>query len=243
MLRIEVETAKLTVGNSEFLIEIPKSLYEVISSQNKKDQLTTIKNNEAEKIEYFLRDRLYFDIRPPSKRQMDYIIAIAEKLKIKINKKVFESTSIASSFIDKHKDAFDKKIEEEQQAWVEYQKSDEYKILQQVEKAIKRHFIRYNTTRKKLIAKQLVESGLSINDVAEKIGVTTTTINKYLSEVADITDKAIINVSSWITFHYLLSGMVFSNKEKLTPSEWRDTFINLSMKNRWYEEAWFFTEE
>lgn len=68
MLRIEVETAKLIVGNSEFLIEISKSLYEVISSQNKKDQLTTIKNNEAEKIEYFLRDRLYFDIRPPSKR-------------------------------------------------------------------------------------------------------------------------------------------------------------------------------
>ncbi len=36
MLTIEVETAKLTVGNSEFLIEIPKSLYEVISSQNKR---------------------------------------------------------------------------------------------------------------------------------------------------------------------------------------------------------------
>ncbi|HEL7978937.1 TPA: hypothetical protein UZZ53_004694, partial [Escherichia coli] len=87
MLTIEVETAKLTVGNSEFLIEIPKSLYEVISSQNKKDQLTTIKNNDAEKIEYFLRDKLYYDTRPSSKRQMDYVIAIAEKLKIKINKK------------------------------------------------------------------------------------------------------------------------------------------------------------
>lgn len=173
---------------------------------------------------------------------MDYIIAIAEKLKIKINKKVFESTSRASTFIDKYKDAFDKKVEEEQ-AWVEYQKSDEYKILQQVEKAIKRHFIRFNTTRKKLIAKQMVESGLSINDVADKIGVTKTTINKYLTEMADITDKAITNVSSWTTFHYLLSGMVFSNKENLTPSEWRDTFIDLSMKNRWYEEAWFFTEE
>ncbi|MBC0026362.1 hypothetical protein FSJ09_003570 [Escherichia coli] len=243
MLTIEVETAKLTVGNSEFLIEIPKSLYEVISSQNKKDQLTTIKNNDAEKIEYFLRDKLYYDTRPSSKRQMDYVIAIAEKLKTKINKKTLENTSSASAFIDKHKYEFDKKVEEEHQAWIEYKKSDEYKILQKVESAIKRHFIRYGTTRKKLLAHQMIESGLSINDIADKIGVTTTTINKYLAEVVDITNRSIANESSWMIFHYVLSKMVFSNKENLTPSEWRDTIIALTMKNRWYEETWFFTEE
>ncbi|EKF7056379.1 hypothetical protein OZ502_004418, partial [Escherichia coli] len=118
-----------------------------------------------------------------------------------------------------------------------------YKILQKVESAIKRHFIRYGTTRKKLLANQMIESGLSINDIADKIGVTTTTINKYLAEVVDITNRSIANESSWMIFHYVLSKMVFSNKENLTPSEWRDTIIALTMKNRWYEETWFFTEE
>ncbi|HDW3663194.1 TPA: helix-turn-helix domain-containing protein, partial [Escherichia coli] len=99
------------------------------------------------------------------------------------------------------------------------------------------------TTRKKLLANQMIESGLSINDIADKIGVTTTTINKYLAEVVDITNRSIANESSWMIFHYVLSKMVFSNKENLTPSEWRDTIIALTMKNRWYEETWFFTEE
>lgn len=86
----------------------------------------------------------------------------------------------------------------------------------------------------------MIESGLSINDIADKIGVTTTTINKYLAEVVDITNRSIANESSWMIFHYVLSKMVFSNKENLTPSEWRDTIIALTMKTDGMKKLGFY---
>lgn len=243
MLKIETEVVKLIVGNSDFLIEIPKSLYSSISKKNKKSQLTTIKNNEAEKIEYFLRGMLYFDEKPPSKRQMEYILIISEKLKIKINKKVFSNTSIASDFIDKYKSAFDNKVKEDELRWIEYQKSDEYKILLKVEAIIKRHIIRYGTTKKKLLANQMIRNGKTISETSGVVGVTKSTINKYLAEIERIDEQVSAGVSSWLVFHHAIANMMFMNKENLSPSEWRDNIIRISMHNKWYEKDWFFIEE
>ncbi|UGS40507.1 hypothetical protein [Pseudocitrobacter corydidari] len=243
MLKIETEIVKLIVGNSDFLIEIPKSLYNSISEKNKKSQLTSIKNNEAEKIECFLRGMLYFDEKPPSKRQMEYILTISEKLNIKLNKKIFSSTSAASDFIDKYKIPFDAKVKEDELKWIEYQKSDEYKILLKVEAIIKRHIIRYSTTKKKLLANQMIIESKTLAETASAIGVTESTINKYLAEIEKIDEQVSAGISSWLVFHHTIANMMFINKESLSPSEWRDTIIRLSMHNKWYEKDWFFIEE
>ncbi|PWQ94685.1 hypothetical protein [Leucothrix arctica] len=156
-------TAKLIVNEIEFSVDLPEDLVDSLSENFKKGDVVELDYWKSKGVAKSLALAIPTPDRPASYSQINYAESIAKALDIDLPEDISKAKS-CRNFLDKYVEAFQEQLNQK-------------KTLQKlVSKAVR--------TSRLLEASKLVDSGLSLESVAEQMEVKLTkTIEDYLSEL------------------------------------------------------------
>lgn len=162
---IEAAVGEIRVGGKVFTFELPKHLKQALIDHGDEDNEPFV----SEDLIYKLRELVPYKHRPPTDRQIKYATSISRYLGIELSPEVFIETKACSDFIDEY--------------------AGEYQVTRQLE--------RENREAKKVLARKLarigrilpardaLNNGASVEEVAAMFKVKPPTIEKYCAEIAD----------------------------------------------------------
>ncbi|WP_299496445.1 hypothetical protein [uncultured Shewanella sp.] len=169
----DIELAEIRVGDAVISFEIPKNLFNMISSYAKSEDLKLYSYN-AETIINILRGFVPDDVRPPTHRQESYARKIAKDLKIELPNEVLLSVRSCSDFLEQHAENH-QQLQERKKEFRDRNKA----LISQA-----------NRVNRWMTAFELLHSGMSPDDVAKEFGVKLPTIEKYLVQLREWRDFA-----------------------------------------------------
>lgn len=163
------EKATIIIGGVEFTVQVPSYIAKEIALNLDPETQIELKRNVGEYLAERLREKIPVAGRRSTEKQMNYAIAISHILKVELPDGVL-SQKVCSDFIGENDEKF--KIEAPKK--------------KEQEDGVKAAFKTVNRAVRLKKARDLLSKGEDIEDVAEKLGVTSHTIKSYLVELSDI---------------------------------------------------------
>lgn len=225
----DIEIAKLTVGETEIQIEVPKNVYDLVSLYADNTEIISMYSTYGGYIESMLRAMLPDNIKPSTSKQVRFVRSIADTLNLEVSNEVLRNSTAASQFINDNIAEFENKKNEEK---AERLNKPEY-IKAKVKKAILIHASKTKSYHKYIKVSRLKDNGLSIDEIAEVMAVQPKTVESYLRKHAEIesceteTDK----------FRYMIASMIYDNEGYA--NEVIDAITNVVMENKLHLADWF----
>lgn len=187
------EKASLVIGGAILEFEIESYLLDYLSSNKNKfgkfDEEQLLEFNET------VRKTLPYGKRPPSQKQLSYVIRISEAIDIDIPSKVFKCVEACSEFIDTYQ--------------------NEYQEIERYHRALRSEA---NRVSRWVVANSLHQQGDSLSSIAEKLGVVReSTVEKYVASYSEWRETFLIADEK-----YQLSLMDFI--DEILKSEYSDIY-------------------
>lgn len=151
------DKASLVIGDAILDFQIERYLLDYLSEN--KDRVCVFDENQLFELHEIVRKTIPYNKRPPSQKQISYVIRISEMLNIDIPAKVLKCSDTCSSFIDTYQ--------------YEYQEIERfYRDLRSEANRVSRWFVAFS----------LFQREDSLESIAEKLGVVReATIEKYMA--------------------------------------------------------------
>lgn len=151
------EKASLVIGDAALEFDIESYLLDYLSSN--KDKFSDFDEEQLLQINEIVRKTIPYGKRPPSQKQLSYVIRISETIGIDIPPKVLKCADACSEYIDTYQ--------------YEYQEIERYKRALRSEA---------NRVSRWVVAHSLHQNGDNLSSIAEKLGVVReSTIEKYVA--------------------------------------------------------------
>ena len=171
-----ISSAEVVVGDVKLTFEIPTSLFKIISLHAKSKKINLYSHNAVTIIE-ILRGLIPEDMRPPTQRQESYVNTMSKALNLVVSDEVFNSVVSCSEFIDLHSEQYQ----------LFKDKESELRIIKKEERERNKLLIsQANRVNKWLLAKEMLDSKVALDNVALEFGVKSVTIEKYLSQLSEV---------------------------------------------------------
>jgi len=168
-MKNDVSVGEIVIGNARVKFELPTSLFDVISNHAKTNDTFKLYSYHVDTIIDMIRPMIPEEKRPPTHKQEHYAKSISEALNIELSTEVLSSATACSEFLDQH--------------------SEEYKSLIALQKAhLQKHresISQANRVNRWLSAREALEGGSSLEEIAEELGVKPPTIEKYCAQLEE----------------------------------------------------------
>lgn len=225
----DIEIARLIVGETEILVEIPKNIYDLTSLYGDKNEVISIYSTNGRYIESMLKAMLPNDINPATSKQIRFVRSIANTLNLEISDEIYRSSSAASNFINENIEEFENKKNEEKA-----KKLNKPKYLEtRVKKVILDYSKKSISYQKYIKVRKLKIDGLSIDEIAEKMDVNPKTVESYLKKHEKIESSQ----SQDDKLKYMIALKLYENEGYAT--EVINAITDVIIENGLYLEDWF----
>jgi hypothetical protein len=162
-MNISVSIAEIKIGNAAVQFEIPTSLFDVISEHLKHPEIIKLYSYNSDQITDMLRKLIPEEVKPPSRKQETYAKSIASALNLQLTDRIMKNASACSQFLDNHQ--------------IQYKEiQDQIKSRKKENSA---NTLQATRIHRWLGAQEMLNKGISIEQVAAEYGVKPTTIEKY----------------------------------------------------------------
>lgn len=168
-MKNDISIGEIVIGKTRVKFELPTTLFEIISNYAESNETLKLYSYNADTIIDIVRTMVPEEMRPPTHKQEYYAKSISEALNIELSTEVISSAIACSAFLDQHSEKY--------KSLIALQKSH----LRKHRKAISQA----NRVNRWLTAKEALESGISLLQVAEELGVKPPTIEKYCCQLKE----------------------------------------------------------
>jgi hypothetical protein len=158
-----ISRAEIRIGEARIAFEMPTSLYEMVSDNAELFNELKLYSTNADTIIDLIRSLIPQEHRPPTHKQESYATTISKALGLELTDDILRTAASCSAFISLNAEYYDM-----------------YKFSNKERLAEKRRLIsQANRVNRWLQAKEALDAGKTMVEVAMDFGVQAATIEKY----------------------------------------------------------------